>query len=363
MYTFLESDVKNINLLVRCKQDKEKKTVVTKKYTRKLLTQKQNVVEDEPYTVLKRICKIKFPNHSENRICAYLNVIIDDPPKENCSLHKKFYEKNENNIFKKHNIICYMLHFIDCDTLMKYKNCSKIDYEIVSLYLKKILYNLPFQHEGAKTNFQHWSNVVSHFFYRCGSLKPLDRNVHCPSVVQALQQNSSFCVITDDSMHSTVFISLDYLNEKLISRCDHFKPLPHTCDPAKEIQGIKNVKSQEITLTDFVEEYYKRLQINDDEIIWNIYGFRKSKKLLALLFLEYLKCMNHVIKKYNGSSVFKKTEYLVNCGHHITHRIWIQIFYEYKSQCSEKKKKKEEIANDEMSTLYLTIADHYKWDA
>lgn len=335
-----------------------------KKHFRRIIKKTADIIEEKPYDILKRICKNKFPNHSEKRIDAYLNLFIDNPPKENCSLHKQFYEKNEKDIFKKNNIICYMLNFLDCETLMRYKNCSKIDYEVVSMYINRILYNLPFKNESVKTNIEYWSNVINYFFCRCGFLKPLDRKVHCPSVVNALEANSSFCVITDDSIHSTIFISVDYLNEKLISCCNHFKPLPHTCDPSKEIQGTKTLNTQEITLLEFIEEYYKRLYINDDELIWHLNAYRKSKQFLTLLLFEYLKRMNNIVKKYNGKAIFKKTEYLVNCGHHITHRIWLQIFYEFGSEANnEKKKKKMETIKDETSTLYLTIADHYKWDA
>lgn len=53
-----------------------------------------------------------------------------------------------------------------------------------------------------------------------------------------------------------------------------------------------------------------------------------------------------VLNKYNGKCIFKKTEYLVNCGHHITHRIWIQMFYEYgfESVDADTKKKYEKLS-------------------
>ncbi|CRG97333.1 conserved Plasmodium protein, unknown function [Plasmodium gallinaceum] len=365
LYSFIESKSKYINLILSCKSEMGAKIVYKKKYMKVQNKAFTEIKVENSLNILKEIVKNKFSKYSDEKIDLYLKEIINNPPKENCSLHKKFFKKNEKNIYIKHNIISYILNFMDCKTLMKFKECSKIDNEIVSLYLRKILYTLPFKDEEIKTNIQYWRNVVNYFFYKCGTLIPIDRSNY-PIILNALEQNKSFCVITKNSMNSNIFISLDYLNEKLISSCNHNNPLPHTCDTKNEICGVKNLKTEEISMIDFIEEYYKRLRINDDELIWNLCSFRKSSDFLTLLLLEYLKCMSNVVKKYNGKCTFKKTEYFVNCGHHITHRIWIQVFYEYgyESIDFKKKKKNENIDEDnENRTLYLTIADHYKWDA
>ncbi|CRG99180.1 conserved Plasmodium protein, unknown function [Plasmodium relictum] len=366
LYSFIETKSTYINLILRCKNEKGTKIVYKKKYMRAQNKASQEKKEENSLNILKEIVKNKFSNYSDEKIDIYLKEIINDPPKENCSLHKKLFEKDEKRIYIKHNLISYIFNFIDCKTLMKFKECSKIDNEIVSLYLRKILYTLPFRDEDIITNIQYWKNVVNYFFYTCGTLIPIDRSNY-PTILKALEQNKSFCVITKDSMNSNIFISLDYLNEKLISSCNHNNPLPHTCDPKNEICGVKNLKTEEISMIDFIEEYYKRLRINDDELIWNSFYFHKSSEFLTLLFLEYLKCLSTVVKKYNGKCTFKKTEYFVNCGHHITHRIWIQIFLEYGYESTDIKKKKKNENNIEEDcenrTLYLTIADHFKWDA
>ncbi|SBT32988.1 conserved Plasmodium protein, unknown function [Plasmodium ovale wallikeri] len=300
----------------------------------------------------------------------------ENPPPENCSLHDTLFQRNEKNIFVKHNLISYILNFVDCKTLIKFKECSKIDNEMVSLYLRKILYTLSFKDNEIKTNIHYWRNVVDYFFFKSGNLKPIERSKY-PMIVNELEKNKSFCTITKDSMDSNIFISLDYFNENLISSCNHNNPLPHTCNSKNKINGITHFKCDKITIVDFIEEYYKRLTINDDELMWNVCNFRKSPEFLTLLLFEYLKCMLSVLNKYSGICLFKKTEYMVNCGHHISHRIWIQMFYEYghdSANMDKKKKNKQNVHNTDNvgdhenddnnnRTLYLTIADHYKWDA
>ncbi|SBT71861.1 conserved Plasmodium protein, unknown function [Plasmodium malariae] len=400
LYAFIESKATYINLILRAKSE-EDKAVPKNKYSKASRKSFQEEKEERERCLneIKDIVKSIFPRRSDEYIDVYLKEIMSNPPKENCHLHKKLFQRNDKNMFVKHNIISYVLNFVDCKTLMKFKECSKIDNEIVSLYLRKILYSLSFKDQEIKTNIHYWKNVIDYFFFKSGKLKPIDRTLY-PLVLKELEKNKSFCAITKDSMESTIFISLDYFNENLISCCNHTNPLPHTCIPTNEIQGIKQYKTENITMVDFVQEYYKRLTIIDDELMWSVCYFRKSTQFLSLLLLEYIKCMMLVLNKYKGSCIFKKTEYLVNCGHHITHRIWIQLFYEYGNELvdvqekrKKKKKKKRNAQNDHKvsaapafdadyggendndndyadddstnnnRTLYLTIADHYKWDA
>ncbi|SOV23041.1 conserved Plasmodium protein, unknown function [Plasmodium sp. DRC-Itaito] len=375
LYAFIESKSCYINLIYNCKREEETQVETNKKYKTTYSNYEQSskvekkTPEESSFNKIKEIVKEKFPKSSDQKIELYLKEIINEAPQENCSLHKILFVRNEQNIFIKHNLISYLFNFIDCKTLLKLKGCSKIDSEVVSMYYRKILYTLSFKDDNIKTNIHYWNNVINYFFYRCANLKPINR-MNYPTVLKNLEQNKNFCVITPESMDSCIYISSDYFKENLITSCTHKKPLPHTCNVKNEISGIKTLKTQQIELNEFIQEYYKRLTINDDEIMWNVCYFRKSKEFLTILLLEFLKSMLTVLNKYNGKCIFKKTEYLVNCGHHITHRIWIQMFYEYGFESVDADKKKN-IKNDSITqqedgnnrTLYLTIADHYKWDA
>ncbi|GAW80018.1 hypothetical protein, conserved [Plasmodium gonderi] len=389
IYALIGSKSKYINLVLKCKRDKgnESITAPKKKYlgiNRKFQDDEKEEQENALKTI-REIIKKKFPKRIDEKIDLYLKEVINNPPQENCALHKNLFQRNEKNMFVKHNIISYLLNFVDIKSLMKLKECSKIDNEVVSLYLRKILHTLSFKDDEIKANIHYWRNVVNYFFCKTGTLKPIDRMGY-EKVFNAFEKNKSFCVITNDSMDSNVHISLDYFNENFITSCTHQNPLPHTCDLSKEIKAKdRYLKTEHISVIDFVEEYYKRLSVNDDELMWHICYFRKSREFLTLLLLEYLKCMLHILHKYSGKCTFKKTEYLVNCGHHITHRIWIQMFYEYGYESAENQKKTKEEKNavftmkynsnkqknNDLSledntnnkTLYLTIADHFKWDA
>ncbi|EUD66167.1 hypothetical protein C922_03362 [Plasmodium inui San Antonio 1] len=392
LYALIESKSTYINLVLKCRAegDSENATAQKKRYLRaSRKSQDEGQAERESaLETVREIIKRKFPKRAEGKIELYLKEIIGNPPPENCALHKTLYQRNGAKLFVKHNLISYLLHFVDNKTLMKLKECSKIDNEVVSLYLRKILHTLSFKDDEIKANIHYWRNVVNYFFCKTGTLKPVDRRNYQP-VTKEFEKNKSFCVITEDSMDSKVYISLDYFNEKQITSCTHKNPLPHTCDVMNVPNGVEVLlKSENISIIDFVEEYYKRLIVHEDELMWHICNFRKSRKFLTLLFLEYLKCMLHVLEKYNGNCVFKKTEYLVNCGHHITHRIWIQMFYDYgyetvgnrkeekgdmnrgqrttggfPKQDSTKQKNQVQTDSTMNKTLYLTIADHFKWDA
>ncbi|SBT76149.1 conserved Plasmodium protein, unknown function [Plasmodium ovale] len=379
LYSFIESKATYINLILRLKCEDEKENSAPKgKYLKvnKKSLQEEKEDREDALNLIREIVRSKFPKRSDEQIDLYLKELAKNPPPENCSLHDTLFQRNEKNIFVKHNLISYILNFVDCKTLIKFKECSKIDNEMVSLYLRKILYTLSFKDNEIKTNIHYWRNVVDYFFFKSGNLKPIERSKY-PMIVNELEKNKSFCTITKDSMDSNIFISLDYFNENLISSCNHNNPLPHTCNSKNKINGITHFKCDKITIVDFIEEYYKRLTINDDELMWNVCNFRKSPEFLTLLLFEYLKCMLSVLNKYSGICLFKKTEYMVNCGHHISHRIWIQMFYEYghdSANMDKKKKNKQNVHNTDNvgdhenddnnnRTLYLTIADHYKWDA
>ncbi|ANQ06962.1 Uncharacterized protein PCOAH_00013870 [Plasmodium coatneyi] len=392
LYALIESKSTYINLVLKCRADRdsENATAPKKRYlrTNRKFQEEEKTERENALKTVREIVKRKFPKRAEGKIDLYLKEIIGNPPPENCALHKTLYQRNQANLFVKHNLISYLLNFVDNKTLMKLKECSKIDNEVVSLYLRKILHTLSFKDDEIKANIHYWRNVVNYFFCKTGTLKPLDRRNYQP-VTKEFEKNKSFCVITEDSMDSKIYVSLDYFNEKLIKSCTHKNPLPHTCDLTNVPKGVEVLlKSEKISIVDFVEEYYKRLIVNDDELMWHICHFRKSRKFLTLLLLEYLKCMIHVLDKYNGNCVFKKTEYLVNCGHHITHRIWIQMFYDYGYETvtnkkeekadvnrgqkttggfpkrdSTKQKNEAQSDNTINKTLYLTIADHFKWDA
>ncbi|SCP03949.1 conserved Plasmodium protein, unknown function [Plasmodium ovale] len=380
LYAFIESKATYINLILRLKCEDEKENSAPKgKYLKanKKSLQEEKEDRENALNLIREIVKSKFPKRSDEQIDLYLKELTKDPPRENCSLHDTLFQRNEKKMFVKHNLISYILNFVDCKTLIKFKECSKIDNEMVSLYLRKILYTLSFKDNEIKTNIHYWRNVVDYFFFKSGNLKPIERSKY-PMIANELEKNKSFCTITKDSMDSNIFISLDYFNENLISSCNHNNPLPHTCNSKNKINGITHFKTDKITIVDFIEEYYKRLTINDDELMWNVCNFRKSPEFLTLLLFEYLKCMLSVLNKYSGICLFKKTEYMVNCGHHISHRIWIQMFYEYGHDSANMEKKKKKIKqnihntdnagdheNDDNNnrTLYLTIADHYKWDA
>ncbi|SCO66256.1 conserved Plasmodium protein, unknown function [Plasmodium vivax] len=392
LYAFIEAKSTYINLVLKCRADRESENATAQK-KRYLKTSRKSQDEEKAeregaLKTVREIVKRKFPKRAEGKIDLYLREVIANPPPENCALHKTLFQRNQANLFVKHNLISYLLNFVDNNTLMKLKECSKIDSQVVSLYLRKILHTLSFKDDEIKANIHYWRNVVNYFFCKTGTLKPLDRRTYQP-VSNEFEKNKSFCVITEDAMDAKVYISLDHFSEKLISSCTHRNPLPHTCDPTRVLNGVEVLlKSENISLIDFVEEYYKRLTVNDDELMWHICHFRKSPKFLTLLLLEYLKCMLRVLHKYNGNCVFKKTEYLVNCGHHITHRIWIQMFYDYGYEMVVNKKEdkadvnrgsrttggipkqdttkqKNEAHTDSAinKTLYLTIADHFKWDA
>ncbi|GAB65529.1 hypothetical protein PCYB_062610 [Plasmodium cynomolgi strain B] len=392
LYALIESKSTYINLVLKCRTDKEIENGTTqkKRYLRanRKSQDEEKVERENALKTVREIIKRKFPKRAEGKIDLYLKEIIGNPPPENCALHKTLYQRNQANLFVKHNLISYLLNFVDNKTLMKLKECSKIDNQVVSLYLRKILHTLSFKDDEIKTNIHYWRNVINYFFCKTGTLKPVDRRNYQP-VTKEFEKNKSFCVISEDSMDSKVYISLDYFTEKLITSCTHKNPLPHTCDLTNVPKGVEVLlKSEKISIIDFVEEYYKRLIVNDDELMWHICHFRKSRKFLTLLLLEYLKCMLRVLEKYNGSCIFKKTEYLVNCGHHITHRIWIQMFYDYgyetlanqkeekgdvnrgqrttggvPKHVSTKQKNEEQRDSTINKTLYLTIADHFKWDA
>lgn len=365
LYSFLESNSLYISMLLKCKVEKEAKSYYAKSKYSRLYAKRENT-EKTPTVILeelKNICKEKFTKYSDERIKEYIREIAKDPPKENCSLHKILFKKNEKDIYVNHNIISYMLDYFDSKTLMTLKECSKLDSEIVSLYLRKLLYALPFKEgeEEFKTNICYWSKVINHFFRRCGRLTPVER-INNPLIINALKHMPFCCCNKNDFTNLNIYVSLDYLNEQLITYADDKKPQAHTSNPQNEWQGEKNLKTQEITIIEFIEEYYKRLVIDEDELIWNVCGFRKSKVFLSLLFLEYLKCLDHIVKKYHGKRLFKKTEYFVNTGLDIRHRIWIQAFYEYTSEHGTKQKKDNENF-EEKQTLYLTIADHFLWNS
>ncbi|VWU51172.1 conserved protein, unknown function [Hepatocystis sp. ex Piliocolobus tephrosceles] len=417
LYTFLASRGKYINLLIKCKSEDVSKGNLRNVKSRyasnlKLNNRKEEKEEKEKaINLLKNIIKNEYPKRSDKQIDLYLTEIINDPPKENCLLHKIFYQKDEQkDLFIKHNIICYLLNFMDNQTLMKLKECSHIDNIIVSLYLRKILYSLPFKDGDIKVNINYWKNVVNYFFVKACILKPINRNNYS-LITNELEKNQSFCVINKESMVSKIFISVDYFNTNNITCCNHNNPLPHTCDPKNKIEGISYFKTENITMIDFIKEYYQRIKIIDDEIIWNTCYFRKSPEFLTLLLLEYFKCMASVVHNYNGNFIFSKTEYMVNCGYQMYHRIWLQIFYEYgqesvhKTNVLQKNEKNKYIQASEFNknngvpnfdkfgnktnintvenntsannknvkkispnsshykTLYLTIADHYRWDA
>ncbi|CAD2087121.1 conserved Plasmodium protein, unknown function [Plasmodium vinckei lentum] len=388
LYSFIQSKAEYISLILRSQnvtkhEDSIPKWDYKKTYKKPILKKKETDKDREnALNTINEIVKNKFSKYSEDHINLYMKEIIANPPQEKCSLHNVFFQRDEKKMFIKHNLISYILNFMDFQTLIRFKECSKIDNEVVSLYLRKILYSLSFKDNEIKTNIHYWKNVTNYFFLKTGTLRPIDRTNYS-LVLNELEKNKSFCIITKDSMTSNIFISLDYFTENLIKTCNHNNPLPHTCDDQNEIKGTVYFKSEKITLTQFISEYYKRLKINDDELMWNLFHFRKHPEFLSLLFLEYIKCMLSVLSKYNGSCTFKKTEYLVNSGHHISHRIWIQMFYEYGYEPTKEKNKVTQKGgpqenrpkntklssplnttnNNNNRTLYLTIADHYKWDA
>ncbi|CXI11007.1 conserved Plasmodium protein, unknown function [Plasmodium berghei] len=385
LYNFIQSKSKYISLIIRSQNTPSNGGIIPKwdykKSNRKPIQKKKDDDKDRENALntINEIVKNKFSKYSEEHINLYMKEILANPPQEKCSLHDIFFQKNEKKMFIKHNLISYILNFMDFQTLMRFKECSKIDNEVVSLYLRKKLYSLSFKDNEIKTNIHYWKNVINFFFFKAGTLRPIDRTNYS-LIFNELEKNKSFCIITKNSMTSNIFISLDYFAANLIKTCNHNNPLPHTCNVRNEIQGITYFKSKNITLTQFISEYYKRLQINDDELMWNLFHFRRRPEFLSLLFLEYIKCMLSILNKYNGSCIFKKTEYLVNSGHHISHRVWIQMFYEYGYEPTKEKNKVTQkatlqesrlrnsqispsLGNNNNRTLYLTIADHYKWDA
>jgi hypothetical protein len=169
--------------------------------------------------------------------------------------------------------------------------------------------------------------------------------------------------------------------------------------PSKAVSAI-------ITRADFIQEYCNRI-IEDsyqDELLWiNVSNFSQFYPHLSLCFLgllmeTFLIGIEKVVAELNGNVVYRRTEYIANGGHFLVHRIWIQIVVTVYERQEKQQQEQEALskkvlynknvvikkkflsatqrrlqlsssqsqnnkATNDVSMLYLTIIDHFQWDA
>lgn len=108
-----------------------------------------------------------------------------------------------------------------------------------------------------------------------------------------------------------------------------------------------------ITLNDFIVEYGKRLEVKDPfSPVWGVPSTMVTPAYVCLLLKMTLETIVRCIKKHEGLFECRRTEYIANAIHHITHRIWLQVSLQWDFRFGQ----------NAQNSLYLNIADHFTWD-
>ncbi|SIO73709.1 conserved Plasmodium protein, unknown function [Babesia microti strain RI] len=295
-------------------------------------------------------------------------VQIDNPL---CVLHKIYELTRERDLTEKlfknqsidiyHEGICCILSYLDVHSLISFSLCSKDINKGVKSYLTKSLYDLPFYRLPISSNMNYWLNFIDFFFHQVGDIKPIDRTKY-PLTAEMLKSNNQLFPITADGMVTHINITIDHLKPHFIVYCNHTNPQAHACSSELKIEGYSKATTKDISVSDFVTEYSTRLEVKSN------CPFSKLK--LCMLLKQWLECMIMAIEKGNGICEIKLTEYVVNPKHQLIHRVWVQIFCKWGiepnanvNDTNAKYNKGKDHDAEAQHSLYLTIADHFKWSS
>ncbi|GIX61325.1 F-box protein [Babesia caballi] len=154
-------------------------------------------------------------------------------------------------------------------------------------------------------------------------------------------------------MKAHTYVSFDCIKPHYIVYCDHMKPMAHTCAANRAIDCDNKAITKLITLNEFIVEYCRRLEVQDpNSPAWGVPASMVAPAYVALMLKVTLETIAQCIKKHSGLVEYRRTEYTANATHHITHRIWLQLSLKWDFRFGE----------DAQNSLFLNVADHFRWD-
>ncbi|KAK1445049.1 hypothetical protein BgAZ_109550 [Babesia gibsoni] len=306
-------------------------------------------VVDELFTIDQELSNVDAEILREQ-----LFAIADNPPPVPPSPFLSVIMKDgQNDIrFEHHDIQAVIFSYLDVRNLLKLSQVSQVCKEAVDIYIMKSAYRLPLHSGSLCSNMQYWRQIIEFFFTEMVILKPISRSNYNP-IQSQLRLNKTIFPINDESMKSHTYVSFDFIKPHYIVYCDHMKPMSHTCSADKAIDCDNKATSKPITLNEFIVEYCKRLEVKDtSSSTWGVPSTMVTPAYVCMLLKMTLQTIAKCINKHEGLVEYRRTEYIANATHHITHRIWLQLSLQWDFRFGQ----------NAQNSLYLNIADHFTWD-
>lgn len=276
--------------------------------------------------------------------------ICENPPSS--PLQVVLLEKCDDGVtFKHHDVLSTMFSYLDMRSLTAFSEASKLCREAVNAYARKAVYNLPLHRRSICSNLNYWRQTID-FFTNMVIVRPISRSNYTP-IQSQLRMNKSIFPINKEAMKSHIYVSFDYIKPHYIVYCDHMKPMAHTCAASRALDCDNKAVSRLLTLNEFIAEYGKRIEVKDAySPAWGVPASMVTPAYVCFLFKMTLDTIGKCITKHAGLVEYRRTEYTANATHHITHRIWLQASFHWDFRFGE----------NAQNSLYLNIADHFRWD-